>query len=54
MTAEDSTIALVVLYILGAIGGYGINWLKTHIKFRNPRHQVLMDNVEIPPLVSSR
>jgi hypothetical protein len=51
MAVEDSALALVVLYVLGFIGGYGINYLKTHIKFHNPRHQLLMDNVEIPPLV---
>jgi len=51
MAVEDSVLALVVLYALGFLGGYGLNYLKTHIKFRNPRNQLLMDNIEIPPLV---
>ncbi len=51
MSTEDSAVALVVLYALGAVGGYGISWIKAHIHLRNPRHQLLLDSLEVPPLV---
>lgn len=51
MTTEDSAAALVVLYALGALGGYGISWIKSHIRLRNPRHQLILENIEVPPLV---
>lgn len=51
MTTEDSATALVVLYALGALGGYGISWVKSHIHLRNPRHQLLLETLEVPPLV---
>lgn len=51
MSTGDSATALVVLYALGMIGGYGIGYVKGRINLRNPRHQRVLEILELPPIL---